>query len=382
MFRIDTANKKLIKLEDTTFADINIKERYDIQEWIASNPEVLGQVIYNNEDSLLIIAKEHAFDGKVAGRGIRSDLIAMDKDGKVVIIELKRDNSGCDVDWQAIKYAARISKYSTERIAELLLDYEKINSIDDAKQKIIEHVSGISSGNNNFDEVFQKIGDGLCVRIILVAKDFNPDVCAAVLWMRETSNYAIDISCVKLKPFKDGDSLFLDSELIIPLPETRSYTDHRSKNYTRIDKLTYDYNSQSRYSDDLPVPPLSKEQLEIKLRETFSINSDQIPRLKAFLRILCDRSEPITQDEMKRELAKMLNISEGRAGTYLSNISTFITSKKSGFLRQMIEYGIVGGGEPGPGAKKTDYKIRTDENKDYRTIIKNVLDETKCTTHQ
>ncbi len=51
MYKVDIENKDLIKLNQTTFQHENLKERYDIQEWIEKNPEII-------EENLLIIGKE------------------------------------------------------------------------------------------------------------------------------------------------------------------------------------------------------------------------------------------------------------------------------------------------------------------------------------
>ena len=40
MYKVDIENKDLIKLNQTTFQNENLKERYDIQEWIEKNPEI------------------------------------------------------------------------------------------------------------------------------------------------------------------------------------------------------------------------------------------------------------------------------------------------------------------------------------------------------
>ena len=45
-------NKKIIPLNETNFSSKNLKERYDIQEWIEKNPEIL-------EEDILIIQKEY-----------------------------------------------------------------------------------------------------------------------------------------------------------------------------------------------------------------------------------------------------------------------------------------------------------------------------------
>ena len=48
MYKVDIENKDLTKLSQTTFKNEKLKERYDIQEWIEKNPEII-------EENLLII---------------------------------------------------------------------------------------------------------------------------------------------------------------------------------------------------------------------------------------------------------------------------------------------------------------------------------------
>ncbi len=75
------------------FGDLNLHEREHLQEWLANQPNALGE-------DLLIIQKE--FDGFADTRE-RLDLPALDKDGQLVVIENKLDDSGRDVAWQALK---------------------------------------------------------------------------------------------------------------------------------------------------------------------------------------------------------------------------------------------------------------------------------------
>ena len=57
LYKIHTDEKYLQALSEIEFSDFGLKERYDIQEWIESTPEILGE-------ELLIIAKEYSgFDG-------------------------------------------------------------------------------------------------------------------------------------------------------------------------------------------------------------------------------------------------------------------------------------------------------------------------------
>ena len=96
---------------------LGIRERRDIQEWVAANPSILGE-------NLMVITKEFSgFDRT----NERLDLLAVDKDGKLVVIELKRDDSGTDVHWQAIKYASYLDRTEADSIVSMLARHEKIS---------------------------------------------------------------------------------------------------------------------------------------------------------------------------------------------------------------------------------------------------------------
>ena len=87
MYRIDQQTNRITKLKSVRFSDLGMRERTHLQEWLANSPEALGE-------ELLIIQKEFAgFDDTKE----RLDLLALDKQGALVIIENKLDDSGRDV---------------------------------------------------------------------------------------------------------------------------------------------------------------------------------------------------------------------------------------------------------------------------------------------
>ena len=77
MYLIDKEKNRISELEKKTFSDLKFKERENLQEWIANNPSSLGE-------ELLIIQKE--FSG-FSDTNERLDLLALDKQGNLVIIE-------------------------------------------------------------------------------------------------------------------------------------------------------------------------------------------------------------------------------------------------------------------------------------------------------
>lgn len=123
MYRVDIENKKLIEIPATTYSELNLRERFDIQEWIAGTPEILGE-------PFMIISKE-----LILPSGRRLDLLAVDKEGALVVIELKRDDSGSDVEWQAIKYASYCSSFSYDEIYRHFAEYLGTDG-DDAQVRI------------------------------------------------------------------------------------------------------------------------------------------------------------------------------------------------------------------------------------------------------
>ncbi len=170
-----------------------------------SNPNILGE-------ELLIISKDITYfkDTKE-----RPDLIAIDTNGNIVIIELKRDDSGINLEWQAIKYASYLSKFTINDILNLYEKYlnkfikqsgEEV-SASQIQQNILEFID-----EDSFDDVNKK------QRLILVSHRFAKEVTSAVNWLID--KYQMDIRCVQLTPFydKDKDSYYIQSNTILPVP--------------------------------------------------------------------------------------------------------------------------------------------------------------------
>ena len=202
MFRINQDQKTAVKITARKFSELGITERYDLQEWIENNPEILGE-------ELLIITKE--FSG-FSDTQERLDLLAIDKNGNLVIVENKLDDSGREVIWQAMKYAAHCSSLTKEEIRKIYNDYVK--GEQDFEDDICDFLN-----KEDFDEI--KLNGELSQRIILVAREFRKEVTSTVLWARK---FGIEIQCIKVIPYTIGDDLLLDTEQIIPVKDVEDFT--------------------------------------------------------------------------------------------------------------------------------------------------------------
>lgn len=101
------------KVQPTTFTEHGIWERKHIQEWIRQHPNMLGE-------DLLIVSME--FD-RFNGSADRLDLLALDRKGNLVVVELKRDAYAGYADLQAIRYAAMVSSMTMETLIPYYVAY-------------------------------------------------------------------------------------------------------------------------------------------------------------------------------------------------------------------------------------------------------------------
>jgi len=217
MLIIDKEDKsKATKVEAGRFCDLELTERNHLQEWIEANPEILGE-------DLLIISKEFA---GWEGTNERLDLLAIDKDGKLVIIENKRDDSGRDVVWQALKYASYCASLTKENIHNIYQKYLKggVDSTAVASEEIAKFL----------EEDYEKINlnPELGQRIILVAANFPKEVTTTVLWL---SKYNLNISCVKVTPYEHEGQIYVDSKVILPLQDVGDW--QIKMNEKRMDEI-------------------------------------------------------------------------------------------------------------------------------------------------
>ena len=202
MYRIDKQENNVEKLEPRLFKDLKIRERDHLQEWIAKNPEMLGE-------ELLIIQKE--FDG-FSDTNERLDLLAVDKQANLVIIENKLDDSGRHVVWQALKYASYCSTLTTAQIIKIYQEYlDKWQPNENALQNLLDFL------DRTEEELLLNKNDQ---RIMFVANNYRKEVTSTVLWLL---NHDINIKCFRATPYSMGDDMFLQVEQIIPLPETDEF---------------------------------------------------------------------------------------------------------------------------------------------------------------
>lgn len=182
----------------TTFAAVSLRERDDIQRLLRQHLAVL-------DPDLLFVAEEYALFENAQRR---VDLLAIDRTGRLVVIELKRTEDGGHMELQALRYAAMVSTMTTEHLVQVFAASHALD-LEAARTRLIDFVE---------NDIFELSDD---VRVILVSAGFSQEVTATVLWL--TQKYNLDISCYRLLPYLLDGRVLLDVQRLIPLPEARDF---------------------------------------------------------------------------------------------------------------------------------------------------------------
>ena len=204
MFKVNLSENRLVHLEKRRFSDLSLRERPHLQEWLVQTPEAL-------DEDLLVIQKE--FDG-FANTRERLDLLALDKEGRLVVIENKLDDSGRDVVWQAVKYAAYCSSLKKAEIVEIYQKYlDRTSNGENAASNLCDFLEV-----EDLDDTVLNAGNEQ--RLILVAATFRKEVTATVLWL---IGHGVRAQCFRVVPYSLGEELLIDLQQIIPTPEAADY---------------------------------------------------------------------------------------------------------------------------------------------------------------
>ena len=212
MFTLNHQTNRISPVKTKRFSELGFTERKNLQEWLAHQPDALGE-------ELLIIQKE--FDGFDDTRE-RLDLLALDKDGNLVIIENKLDDSGRDVVWQVLKYASYCASLTKGQIVEIYqqyLDrYEPVTGEIDLLNTPASAAVRICEFFDAPDLYEAKMNLGNSQRLMLVAANFRKEVTSTALWLL---GQGISIQCFKVTSYALGEQLLINIDQIIPTPEAK-----------------------------------------------------------------------------------------------------------------------------------------------------------------
>ena len=193
----------LVPLQKTAFSDEGMFERRDLQRLLREQIEVIAR-------DTMVLAEEF---GDFEDSRRRIDLLCLDSEANLVVVELKRTETGGHMDLQAIRYAAMVSTMTFDRAVSAHESYLTAIGKDPtgARAEILEFLGWDEPSPDEF---------AAAVRIVLAASEFSKELTTAVIWLNENG---LDIRCVRLSPSKLDDRLLVDIQQVIPMPEASEY---------------------------------------------------------------------------------------------------------------------------------------------------------------
>lgn len=197
IFELDRAGLK--RLAPVGFASARIQERRDLQRVLREHSRELL-------DDVLIISEEFG-DWDDSRR--RIDLLGVDRDANLVVIELKRGDTGVHMELQAVRYAAMVSKMTFEQAVDAYARH--LPSGTRARTDLLEFLGWDEPREDDFAQD---------VKIVLFSEDFSRELTSSILWLGEKG---VEITCFRMSAYQLQDRLLVDFQQIIPLKEAEDY---------------------------------------------------------------------------------------------------------------------------------------------------------------
>ena len=187
-------------VKETKFKDEKMLEEH-LEDWIAERPQLLGE-------PLLIFGRQVL----IPDTKDRLDLLAVDPQGMIVVIELKRGQIKDPVDIQSLRYASYLAKWRFE-------DFENVAR---------NFFGKVGDPEFNFNDIFESFCTESGVdeipdlnkdqRIIIVGSSVRDKLGSVALWLRD---HNVDIKLIEVAAYKEGDAVLIEPSTIIPMSVNR-----------------------------------------------------------------------------------------------------------------------------------------------------------------
>jgi hypothetical protein len=312
-----------LKLVQTSLKNEARNEPYDLEPWIASQPDIVST-------DLLIVGRQ------VQTRSGPIDLLGIDSSGNTVIIELKRDELPRECLAQAIDYASDVATWTVDRLGEVCTAY-------------LKKPLGLAFGEAFPDADIENLSINSTQRIVLVGFAIESALERMIEWLSDT--YAVNVNAVVLSYARtsSGDEILTRTSII---------SEEVEQERTRKQKKFQIPKSDDPGTHDLP-------QLKDLLRDYLSRAKVTNQRMRDILFPALLSSTVVTRAALEKAFVAFdPQYDESKVGFYLSSVSSQLGLKKNDFLRQVVAYEY-----PRHHWEKDNFSIRDQ----YRTLVQEVL---------
>jgi len=314
------------KLEaiDTALKDEGRTEPYDLEPWLASNPEIIGP-------DIMIIGRQ------VPTKSGLIDLLGIDRSGNTVIIEIKRAELPRETLAQAIDYASDVAEWTVERLSKICADY--------TRKKFEEAFSEAFP-----DADLENLNINSAQRIVLVGFSIEASLERMIEWLSDS--YGVNLNAIVLSYVKTkaGEELLTKTSVI---SEEMEQERRRKQKKFEIPMSDEPGTHPAQTLRQLLVDYLSRDRVTNR-------------RMRDILFPALLKTKTLTRDQLKKAFVDFdPKYDESKVGYYLTVVSSQLGIKKNDFLRQVIAYEY-----PRHHWEKDNFSIR----EQYRDLVGEVLE--------
>ena len=163
----------------------------ELEGWLEANPDGILE-----DGPLLIVGRQVPTD---LGKSI--DLLGVDREGNVVVVELKRDRTPRDVVAQALEYAAFASRLDVDELEGILGEYHPDGQADLAEQH-----------REYFDQA-EAVAFNKDQRIVIVGQSVTREIRQTAMFL---GSKGIRVTCVEFSFFQAaGGARLLSQEIVV-----------------------------------------------------------------------------------------------------------------------------------------------------------------------
>lgn len=199
---------KLVPMASSLIND-NKKEKDDLEQWIRSNPKILG-------DDIAIIGEQ------VITSSGPLDFLGIDDSGNIVVVELKRDKLPREALAQAIDYASDVADWDVDRFREICKSYTEEN-LEDYLERNFKNIA------------IEDLVINQAQRLLLVGFAIEESLGRMIEWMSDNYSFGINAVVLNYAKTNQGDAI-LSRMVIIPEEVVKQKANKRKI----VDKMSND----------------------------------------------------------------------------------------------------------------------------------------------
>ena len=184
-------------------ADAGLKERQHLQEWVIAHPEVLGS---SSQDRGVRVRQSDRHTGEKEKD--RLDVLALDAEGHLIVVELKRDKAPDTVEMQALKYAALVSRFTRDDLDKVHARYLSKQSTTDVS--VEQAASALDTWATITEETLR------LPRVVLMASDFPQTVTATVVFLHQ--QLGLDVRLLSFQAYQTSNDVLVTVSQHYPPP--------------------------------------------------------------------------------------------------------------------------------------------------------------------